>query len=264
MVATYVPGPHGPMVFASTAGGGGFTPGTLTGLIGWWKADAGVFNDAGTTPASNGNTVNQWNDQSGTGNHLSPPSGATGPTFNTGVLNGLPGLAYVSGSTNMLTKSSFSLGGTTASVFIVAKIASGAAASGRFIDFQKSTDNNDFGVSTSAIFLYAPTTASVSGFRSGGGLSNGSVTNNTFTQLGSIYDGTNNTVYIGGTGQTPVANTDTFGASGFFNVGGFLNNTTTPSALLDGSIVEIVVTNTALGGTDRASLKTYFTSRWGV
>jgi len=50
--------------------GGAFTPASLPGLIDWWKADAQVFSDAGTTPCTNGTTVQQWNDQSGSGNNL--------------------------------------------------------------------------------------------------------------------------------------------------------------------------------------------------
>ncbi|HMW26649.1 MAG TPA: hypothetical protein PKC51_08420, partial [Ferruginibacter sp.] len=35
------------------------------GNILWLKADAGAYSDAGITPAVNGQTVQQWNDQSG-------------------------------------------------------------------------------------------------------------------------------------------------------------------------------------------------------
>jgi len=31
----------------------------------WFKADAGVYSDAGVSPANYGDTVQQWNDQSG-------------------------------------------------------------------------------------------------------------------------------------------------------------------------------------------------------
>ena len=64
------------------------------GLVAHWKADAGAYNDAGTTLATNGQTVQQWNDQSGEGYNLSQATSADRPTYNTNQLNGQPGINF--------------------------------------------------------------------------------------------------------------------------------------------------------------------------
>ncbi|MFH1853505.1 MAG: DUF2341 domain-containing protein, partial [Candidatus Neomarinimicrobiota bacterium] len=46
------------------------TPGTLSNLQLWLRADVGVYSDAGVTPATEGQSVRQWNDQSGNSRHF--------------------------------------------------------------------------------------------------------------------------------------------------------------------------------------------------
>ena len=60
----------------------------------WFKADAGVYSDAGTTPATNGQTVEQWNDQSGRGNNAAQAISGARPVYAAGVLCGLPGILF--------------------------------------------------------------------------------------------------------------------------------------------------------------------------
>jgi hypothetical protein len=74
----------------SSMGGGksAFVPSQIAGLIAWYDATSNVYN-AGTTPATNGQTVSQWTDKSGNGHHLIGTS-TTKPVFNTNVQNGLP------------------------------------------------------------------------------------------------------------------------------------------------------------------------------
>ncbi len=48
----------------------------LTGLAGWYKYDAGTFQDTpGTIPATSGQAVLTWQDQSGNANHLTKTAG---------------------------------------------------------------------------------------------------------------------------------------------------------------------------------------------
>lgn len=77
----------------AAASGASWSPSTSTGsLITWVKADANVYSDAGTTPATNGVKVQQWNDQSSHAQNFTQPTSAFQWTYNTGILNGLPGL----------------------------------------------------------------------------------------------------------------------------------------------------------------------------
>lgn len=72
-----------------------------SGNVLWLKADAGVYNNAGTTLSTNGQTVQQWSDQSGSNNHASQATSSLKPTFVTNVLNGNPVVRF--GSSMLVT-----------------------------------------------------------------------------------------------------------------------------------------------------------------
>lgn len=57
-------------------------PNSITGLIGWWKADAITLN--------NGTLVDQWSDLSTSGRHATQADTTKRPTFVTNVVNSLP------------------------------------------------------------------------------------------------------------------------------------------------------------------------------
>ncbi|MFZ1530140.1 MAG: LamG-like jellyroll fold domain-containing protein [Ferruginibacter sp.] len=78
------------------------------GNVLWLKADAGTFNDAGTTLATNGQTVQQWNDQSGNANHATQTLNTLKPTFVSNVLNGQPVVRF---SSRMLVTPNIDLSG---------------------------------------------------------------------------------------------------------------------------------------------------------
>jgi hypothetical protein len=82
----------------------------VTGLIGWWKGDAGM-----TAPS---NVISKWADQSGNSNDLTATSTAQ-PTLVPGGLNGLPYVQF-DGVANNLQSSSNALTNTgNFSVFMV-------------------------------------------------------------------------------------------------------------------------------------------------
>lgn len=55
-------------------------PGGVMAAV-WYKADAGVYSDAGTTTAADNAAVQQWNDQMGTGRNLLQATAAQKPAF---------------------------------------------------------------------------------------------------------------------------------------------------------------------------------------
>lgn len=79
-------------------------PGSIaTGLVGWWRADSGVFSDTGgTTPAVNGGKIARWNDLSGNGRNATQATGANQPTYTANAMAGYPGI-YVAASTWLAT-----------------------------------------------------------------------------------------------------------------------------------------------------------------
>ena len=67
-------------------------------------------------------------------------------------------------------------------------------------------------------------------------------------------------VYINNVAQTAVVSSGTFGSQGNLVLGSQVNGTNG----LDGTILEVIMTNTAIGSGDRANIHGYFLCRWNV
>ena len=67
-----------------------WAPTDKSGLLFWFKTDAGV--------TESGGLVSAWADQSGNGRDASQSSGALQPTYTAGVLNSKPGISFPSGT----------------------------------------------------------------------------------------------------------------------------------------------------------------------
>jgi hypothetical protein len=97
-------------------------PATILGsmLYGYWEASSGVYSDAGSTLATNGQTVQQWNDQSGNGRHWSQATGGNRPTLKTGIVNRLPVIRFDGSSSFMKLAAAFSPAGAYTIIFVMA------------------------------------------------------------------------------------------------------------------------------------------------
>ena len=60
----------------------------------WLKADAGLYTDAGVTPATNGSSIQQWNDFSGNGFTLNQLTGTKKPVLAADVFSGYPAVRF--------------------------------------------------------------------------------------------------------------------------------------------------------------------------
>jgi hypothetical protein len=93
------------------------------GTLGLWvKSDTGVYTDAGVTPATHGQSVQQWNDQSGNGRHLTQATAGNRPVYQTSAntLNALPSLQFSSGSSQFFNIPDFLAAGAVAAAEIFA------------------------------------------------------------------------------------------------------------------------------------------------
>lgn len=88
----------------------------------WLDSTSGVYTDAGTTLATNGQTIQQWNSKAG-GAVASQSTGASRPTFFSGVLNSKPGI-FFDGTDDSLSFSQI----TTSGHYIIAYVATNADA----------------------------------------------------------------------------------------------------------------------------------------
>jgi hypothetical protein len=97
--------------------------GSSTNNVLWLKANAGVYNNAGTTLASNGDNVQQWNDYSGNSDHASQTTAANRPNYVTNSINGNPVIRYTAGNADLLMSTTVGTG-NAASIWAVASYSS--------------------------------------------------------------------------------------------------------------------------------------------
>lgn len=247
---------------------GAFTPASLTGLVAWYKADTGVFVDAGSTLATNGQTVQQWNDQSGNGYHLKQATGGSRPTFQTAGFNSsFPAVTFtLSSSTWMATTANTVAMGTglVGSAFLVGLITGSGAVNARGVAYVENGQTADTISSHSAAWLLlSPGTPSLASYRAGFFANDNVAIFNVNMRVGNVYDNTNDTGYLNNVAGTPVAASGlTWTSPGTLLIS--TADTASPTAFWDGPIAEVVVTNTALSGTDRTNLDNYFKTNLGL
>src|SRR5262245_52530797 len=84
-----------PLMGAGPAGAGAppFTPADLTGLLVWYEADSGVFeDDSCTDPAEDTDPVACWDDKSPNDDDLLQATSGKRPTYLSTGMNGLPAI----------------------------------------------------------------------------------------------------------------------------------------------------------------------------
>lgn len=238
---------HGALPFQLAAPGA--APLQIPGLTLWLKADVGAYTDAGITLATDGQTVQQWNDQSGNRTLATQATPSARPTFKTSVQNGLPVIRNVKANGTDL-----SIGGaltalTAAEVFIVLASPSTSVSNGLWTmgtggdtGFYYFSDGNIYDSFGSNV-RYGPITpvASPLGFHE----------LNITAQAGSwVLRQDQNVLSTQGTNTVAWAATGLIGASS--------------AAAGSDDIGEIIVYNRALLASERTQIHNYLRSRWGT
>lgn len=243
----------------AAAGGGSWTPASLSGLIVWLDA-----NDAATITHTGGN-VTAWNDKSGTGNHF---TGNNNPVYSTTSFPGSkPGITFTAGSSTSLTGSTVSMGSTTSySVFMVLDVTGSSANSG-IICAAPSAGGNDFN-GTGGWAFTTPAGGGANGCRLtrvSFDVNNGSTpTGNAAHTYGFIIDSNVSGVVYGDftniASGTPTSITQ---PNVNIGIGGRMAPNIT-SNYISGIVSEVIITTNAMSGTDRSNLQSYFTTKWGT
>lgn len=225
-------------------------------------ADAGVYNDAGSTLASNADGVYQWNDQSGNGNHAIQTTSANRPQYLTGVLNGLPTIRFNGATPNWLTLISPILEGVNSTVFCVAKYSADptvfnelnyilglpSAVGGSYTMHMA----GDFGSGTLLRKLHGPLEAST-----------GTVAINTYYQFNLKRQDTNPRPWVWRINGA----FDSSGTSGAFGTASGAQvigkqNTTNNNSPLYGDICELIVYHRQLTDSEIATVEYYLNDKW--
>lgn len=249
-----------------------FNPGTIAGIWGWYKADAGVFADtAGTVPITNGTGVGLWKEQSlGGGPNLPQATSGNRPVWSS---SGLGHLGFTSASDQNLTTASgaVSFGGarSTLTEFLAIQVSSSSPGNARILSYAAPGANDynagslEFNQDSGVNITWSGPASASSSFVP-------------YTSLTTIYvalvlDGTNVTMYYSGPGagswttasSGAIAQTNNVNDSGTLGVGSFINSSGVvgTGASLQGTIYEVAIVK-GNATTSLSNMYTYFNSRW--
>ncbi|MBL7856607.1 MAG: T9SS type A sorting domain-containing protein [Cyclobacteriaceae bacterium] len=239
--------------------------GVNSNLRGWYKAGAGVFNDAGITSAANGDNVQRWNDQSAVVNHLNQITLANKPVLTTNSINGNTALTF---SSNQFLDMGVAPGITAGmSYFVVVRPTAFTAggigdANGSFI-IDRTTGSNaltSFKVVSTNRYGFQKRNDNATGLT--GPISTTLVTNNQVI-LADFYR--NPTVEYGlninGRTESVIADDNGVLTAPVLRIG---RHTSTANGGLTGQLAEVIFYAANLSSTDRLKINSYLAVKYGI
>ena len=253
-----------------TCGPGGVND---SGLALWLRADLEVYSDAGSTLATDGQDVQQWNDQSSPSNNASEGDGGGGspvePVFNTNEINYNPALLITDQNTtnnSFMETSTNSVSGdmTLISVFNTAQ---NQGSTTNFSDApaliganSSGTDDYGLGLSQGQLHFNAANNSSLNA-RSSGTYNDGEPYIATATRVqaasGAIHLYANSASVATGTSD----NTTLSGPSSFA-IGN--HSTYTNGGQFQGDIAEAIVFSKVLSANERTRVESYLALKYGI
>lgn len=244
-----------------------------SGNVLWLQADKGIYIDNGATPAVNGQWIQQWEDQSGSGNHFTQITLGRRPVFVTNVLCSRPVIRFQIGRGTYL-QSPFKLSGAK-SVFIVFVLPSLSNSAGTLLSIKGNSNSYTEIVGTdfsgyNPVSYIADLPGSVSGGFTVNSMGNTAAFSNSGNMVTMVYDGGTNTAASSYSAKYDAAATAVNTASGRF--GRLLNDSTTIGArapqqninYLDGDIAEMIVYNRALSSAEISQVENYLSAKYGL
>lgn len=232
----------GPVHFPPPSSGAVQPP--LTGLVAWYKADAGVTEAGGAVSAQA--------DQSGNGYDLAQGTGANQPTFLSNQLNGLPALSHdaIAGSNEFLTRASTPVVPQPYTVVSVVKITMDNLGNGIISD---SGPGGDF-----SLFYFNDALECMALYAGGDVEGTSDPRDGNFHVVEAIFNGGSSSIRVDGV----LEGSGNAGGSGL--TGLTLGGNNAGSDGLGGLQVETFVYDHAIDAGHRAALAAYFAARFGI
>lgn len=233
-------------------------PSSISGLVLWLKADVGVYNDAGSTLATDTQTVQQWNDQSGNNNHVSQATSGKRPTFRTNIHNSLAVVRF--NAAHCMTLASFAL--TTFTALVVVR---GSGTAGVIYEHGATVASNDgcllYQDSSGAIQVRKSATTSSRNLSTGWGVTG------QYVIAGQHYAGSHATHYPLTEAAPRYAATGTGNEPGSGSVTATLNigaRNDAASLAMTGDICELLFYTPAITLQNVRAVAQYLQQRWNV
>lgn len=243
-----------------------WTPKLLPNLISWHDSD-----DDSTLTLS-GSNVTDWNDKSGTGNHLTQATANRQPVRVVASQNNRDALDFnwtVSGAANrkfMMRGGTYTnVTGSKLSVFATARPNTAWDNFARLVGFSTSSTSNDFNTTQSISAMLRQSTNSIMySFYNAAATNTVAVTAGAWYTFGMIVNGTSHTFRLDGTSTTStLASTPNF-AINTMTVGHNAGEAGTAAVAWNSLVGEIIVCNTNLTTSDRDKVEGYLAWRWGL
>lgn len=243
--------------------GGAFTPASLTGALVWLTAGVGQ--------TLSGANLNQWTDQISGVNFTPVVPNTTSPAYSaTGFNTSFPGVTFAGGGSQigLYSPTSGVVFGASQNAFsfaCVANIDSTASNTATLLAVLAAGDSDENSGPHSINIRYLSGPAMMQVVQAGGGVANDAITTNANLRFVWVFDGTNESFYIGNVLQASNACNFNIGAVGSGNSGlGIADRIAGVTSDLKVVIAEVVVTKAALSSTDRTNLDNYFKTKWGL
>lgn len=222
------------------------------GNLQWWlDASQGTYTDAGSTSATNGQGVQQWNDQSGNARHGTQTTAADKPLYITGAMNGKPVLRF-DGVSDYLAFDGTFLVGTPYTILVVTQITSNQS-DNWFVGGNGSTANIDlrFGFSSTSNFRLAQGSNSLDAAQTASGVPD--------MYLGSLNTSTGRAIRKNGTLLATDSNTATIASFTSSNIGKKGSGN-----FFRGDLAEIIIYNKELTQLERETVQCYLSQKYSI
>lgn len=249
-------------VHAQTGPGG---VGNSTTNVLWLSADNGVYSNAGTTLATNGQNARQWNDRSGNGRNATQGTSAERPNYFTGAINGYPAVRYTAGNNDRMLSTGLSTA-NEASVFVLGRYTSLPSSNPGLLQASPSGNGYSADASQKSIGMWVSSSNSRlwgRGVQSDGGQRNvpqvTTLSNNTAYVFNAVYNGSTIRQYVDN------------GIAGSTTYDGTLRSWTdvcigcqAGTESWNGDIAELIMYNVEVNSAQRIILSNYLAAKYGL
>ena len=232
-----------------------FSPSSLSGLQLWLDATKGLFDatSGGNPVTTDGSSVARWEDQSGSGYHVTQATSANRPVLKTGIRNSKNAIRF-DGSNDILVSANIPDNNLlTLTAFVVANpIGLGGSNFGRM--FERGNNIVNF-------FMFQGN--GISMIAGGGQVSGGSAPIGSFYLFGARLSGVGNSTTTLRINKTLVATGNTSSVPSTANTTYQIGNRTDLARAFNGDIAELIIYNQALTTEQINNVEVYLAAKWG-
>lgn len=208
--------------------------------------------DDSSTITLNGSTVSQWDDKSGNNYHISQATASNQPTYVSSVLNGR-NIVRFDGNDELLNGSATVVGGSTnRTVFIVFNSTAGSLTYGVFLG-DSTSNGQSFGISREIAVRV----------NNGNRVWSTGAINSTHSIVTIALDGTSTTDLSAWKNGSSLTASST-SVQTINTAAGIIVGNGTVGGDLTGDVAEVIVYSSALSTSDRESVESYLSNKWGI